>query len=96
MLPTGELSPFLASLCGPHEKFELFIPWCLENSGIGAVGRNFLTVEARKLEHDATAKDENGAHKNNKHDGAPTPSRRKQGSQHRISYVHVPTFWSLL
>ena len=27
----------LASLFGPYEKLELFIPWCLENGGKGLV-----------------------------------------------------------
>ena len=38
------------------------------------------TVEARKLEHDRPQ----------------TQNQRKKESQHKSSYVHVPTFWSLL
>ena len=37
-------------------------------------------VEARKLEHARP----------------PTRNLRKQESQHKSSYIHVPTFWSLL
>ena len=38
------------------------------------------TVEGRKLEHDRP----------------PAPNQSKEENQHKSSYVHVPTLWSLL
>ena len=38
------------------------------------------TVATRKLEHDRP----------------PAPNQRKKDDQHKSSYIHVPTVWSLL
>ena len=65
---------------GIQNRGPLYGPWWWIVERRRFCGILMSTVEARKLEHDRP----------------PTPKQRTKENQHKSSYIHVPSCWSLL